>query len=244
MQLREYERIDDLQIKNLRLIQDKRGFCFGTDAVMLASFADIKKGDKVLDMCSGNGIIPVLLTAKTEAGEIYGIEIQPEAASLAKRNVELNSLSNVFIIKADIKDALGHFNSGYFDHVTCNPPYIKAEGGKANPADAKAIARHEVLCTLDDVVKTASQMLRFGGKFSMVHRPDRLSDIITTLRKYRLEPKRLRFIHSEEDGEAVLVLIESTLGGGSFLKVMPPLVIYDKNGGYTQEYERIYRYER
>ncbi len=244
MKLREYERIDDLQIKNLKLIQDKRAFCFGTDAVMLSSFADIKKGDKVLDMCCGNGIIPVLLTAKTEAEKICGIEIQPEAADLAKRNAELNNLSNVFITEGDIKDALKYFETGSFDHITCNPPYIKAQGGKANPSDQKAIARHEVLCTLEDVVKTASQLLRFGGKFSMVHRPDRLSDIINTLRKYKQEPKRIRFIHSNEKSEATLVLIESTLGGGSFLKVMPPLVIYDENGGYTQEYERIYRYER
>lgn len=241
MQLKSHERLDDLQIKGLHIIQDKRGFCFGVDAVLLSAFPEIKKGDRVLDMCTGNGIIPLLLYAKYEAAEIYGMEIQPEVAQMAQRSVLYNGIDNVFIKEGDIKDAVAMFGTATFDQITCNPPYIKSQSGLINPGDSKAIARHEILCTLDDVIKTSASLLRFGGKLCMVHRPDRLSDVISTMRKYKIEPKRLRTVHSRPGEGATLFLIEGALGGGTFLKVLPPLYIYDGEGNYTDETERIYK---
>lgn len=241
MQLKSHERLDDLQIKGLHIIQDKRGFCFGVDAVLLSAFPEIKKGDRVLDMCTGNGIIPLLLYAKYEAAEIYGMEIQPEVAQMAQRSVLYNGIDNVFIKEGDIKDAVAMFGTATFEQITCNPPYIKSQSGLINPGDSKAIARHEILCTLDDVIKTSASLLRFGGKLCMVHRPDRLSDVISTMRKYKIEPKRLRTVHSRPGEGATLFLIEGALGGGTFLKVLPPLYIYDGEGNYTDETERIYK---
>lgn len=241
MLLKPYERLDDLQIGGLSVIQDTRGFCFGIDAVLLSAFAEIKKGDRVLDMCTGSGVIPILLSAKSKASEIYGIEIQPEVAQTAKRSVMHNNLSNVFIKEGDIKEAVSIFGTACFDVITCNPPYIEVKSGLINPGDSKAIARHEILCDLEDVVKQSASLLRFGGKLYMIHRPDRIADVLCTMRKYKIEPKRLRMIHSAKGTDATLFLVEGAFGGGKFLKVLPPLYVYDEEGNYTAETERIYK---
>ncbi len=237
--MNEFERADDLQIGGLSIWQDTREFCFGVDAVLLSSFAEVRKGDRVLDLCTGNGIVPILLHAKTEASCIYGIEINPVQVALAKRSVFDNKLTSVSILEGNIKDAVALTEGKKFAHVTCNPPYIK-EGGLQNPSYGKAIARHEILCTLSDVVQSAARVLQYGGRFSMVHRPDRLTDILSVMRQYRIEPRRLRMVHPREDAAATLVLIDGTLGGGTFLRVMPPLVLYQQDGTYTKEALKYY----
>ena len=236
----DYERIDDLIIGGLYIIQDTRGFCFGTDAVLLSDFAEIKRGDRVMDLCTGGGIVPLLLHAKTKAGYICGVEIMEEAAQMAQRSVKYNEVENVEIFCGDLKDAPKNFGCGRFDAVTCNPPYERAGGGLVSSGDSKAAARHEIFCTLDDVVKSASLLLKYGGRFFMVHRANRLADIICTLRKYSLEPKRLRFAAPREGSEPNLVFIDASKGGGAFLKVMPTLYIYKEDGGFADEINRIY----
>ncbi len=232
--MEEFERKDDLGISGLHIWQDRREFCFGVDAVLLSAFAEVKKGEAVLDLCSGNGIVPILLAGKTEAGEIVGIEINPASVRLAGRSVRENNLSYVRIVEGDIKDIRAHIGQKRFDVVTVNPPYIK-DGGIQNPNPAKAAARHEILCTLSDVLSAAAKSLRFGGRFYMVHRPDRLTDILKEMRSAGIEPKRLRTVHTRADSAASLVLLEGTLGGGTFLRVMPPLVLYRADGQYTEE---------
>ncbi len=232
--MNEFERKDDLQLCGLYIWQDRREFCFGVDAVLLSAFASVKKGERVLDLCTGNGIIPILLAGKTEAGEICGLEINPRQVSLARKSVQENGLGHVEILEGDIKEAATIFAGKRFDAVTCNPPYIE-NGRIQNESRGKAIARHEILCTLADVVKSAASVLRFGGRFFMVHRPDRLTDILETMRRYRLEPARLRMVHTKEDGAAQLVLVEGIRGGGTFLRVMPPLILYGKDGQYTED---------
>ncbi len=235
----EFLRKDDLEINGLFIWQDKREFCFGIDAVLLSYFADIKRGDSVLDLCTGNGIVPILLTAKKEAAEIFGIEINAHAVSLAERSARENNLTNVHIIEGDIKEAVSLLNGKRFHHVTVNPPYMR-DGGLQNPNRAKAIARHEILCSLDDVVKSAASVLHFGGKFTMVHRPDRLADVIVAMRHHKIEPKRLQMVHPKMGDKAVLFLIEGTLGGGAFMHAMEPLYIYREDGQYTEDVLRYY----
>lgn len=232
--MNEFERKDDLQLKGLHIWQDRREFCFGVDAVLLSAFAEIKKGEKVLDLCTGNGIIPILLAGKTEAAEICGLEINPVQVALAKRSITENHLSHVTVTEGDVKNADTLFQGKRFDAVTCNPPYIR-DGRIQNPNRNKAIARHEILCTLSDVLQSAAKVLRFGGRLYMVHRPDRLAEIMTEMQKQRLEPKRLRTVHSKKDSQASLVLIEAVLGGGTFLHVMPPLILYKEDGTYTAD---------
>ncbi|MBQ7033313.1 MAG: tRNA1(Val) (adenine(37)-N6)-methyltransferase [Clostridia bacterium] len=232
--MNEFERKDDLQLSGLHIWQDKREFCFGVDAVLLSAFAEVKKGDTVLDLCSGNGIIPILLAGKTEAAEILGLEINPVQVRLAARSTAENGLSHVTITEGDVKKAPELFAGRRFDVITCNPPYIR-DGRIQNPSRSRAIARHEILCTLSDVLESASALLRFGGRFYMVHRPDRLAEILEEMRAHRLEPKRLRTVHAKEGNEATLVLVEGTKGGGTFMHVMPPLILYHADGTYTKE---------
>ncbi|MBE7025302.1 MAG: tRNA1(Val) (adenine(37)-N6)-methyltransferase [Ruminococcaceae bacterium] len=232
--MNEFERKDDLQLGGLHIWQDRREFCFGVDAVLLSAFAEIKKGERVLDMCSGNGIIPILLAGKTEAEAIYGLEINPVQVRLAKRSIAENNLSHVEMIEGDVKEANTLFTGKRFDAVTCNPPYIR-DGRIQNPNRNKAIARHEILCTLSDVLKSAAKVLRYGGRLYMVHRPDRLTEIMREMHNCRLEPKRLRSVHAKKESRASLVLIEAVLGGGTFLHVMPPLILYQEDGTYTKD---------
>jgi len=239
--LNENERIDDLQYKGLKLIQKKDGFCFGVDAVLLSDFADIKKGARVIDLGTGTGIIPVLLAGKTEAGSITGLEIQPQMAEMAQRSVMLNNLQDrVNILCGDIKMCTEIFGASSFDAIVTNPPYMNSGGGLVNPSDSKAISRHEILCTLEDVVRTSSKLLVPGGQMAMVHRPGRLVDIIFLMRSCRIEPKYLRFVYPSPYKKANLILIKGTKGGNPQLKMLPPLYVYDENGNYSDEINRIY----
>lgn len=243
IELKDEERLDDLQRNGYQIIQKKDGFCFGMDAVLLSGFAAVKPGEKAIDLGTGTGIIPILLEAKYEGEHYTGLEIQDEVAEMAARSVALNHLEEkVSIVKGDIKEASRLFGAASFDVVTSNPPYMNDAHGLKNPDLPKAIARHEVLCTLDDVVREAAKLLRPGGRFYMVHRPHRLIEIITALTKYKLEPKRMKMVHPFVDKEANMVLIEAVRGGKSMIKVEAPIVVYREPGVYTQEIYDIYGY--
>ena len=239
----EDERIDDLQRNGYRIIQKKKGFCFGMDAVLLSGFAQVKEGEVAVDLGTGTGIIPILLEAKTKGKHFTGLEIQEEVAEMAGRSVRLNQLENrVDIVRGDIKEASRLFGTASFDVVTSNPPYMNDNHGLKNPELPKAIARHEVFCTLDDVCREASLLLKSGGRFYMVHRPHRLAEIITALKNYKLEPKRMKLVHPFVDKEANMVLIEAVRGGRSMMKVEAPIIVYKEPGVYTQEIYDVYGY--
>ncbi len=239
--IRPGERVDDLQRDGLKIIQDPERFCFGIDAVLLSDFARAKEGDKVLDLGTGTGIIPILMSAKTRAGHYTALEIQSESVEIARRSVSLNSLEDkIEIVEGDIKEAPDILPKSYYNVVTSNPPYMIDMHGLKNEADCKSIARHEVLCNLEDVVNAAAKALVPGGCFYMIHRPFRLSEILVMLTKYKLEPKRIRFIHPYVDKEPSMVLIESKRGARSGVVIEKPLVIYERPGQYTEECVRIY----
>lgn len=241
VEIKEYERLDDLHRNGYMIIQDPKRFCFGADAVLLSEFAKVKENETVVDLGTGTGIIPILLEARYEGKKYFGLEIQPESVEMAKRSVVFNSLQDkIEIIQGDIKDILKSFKLSSFDVVTSNPPYMDNGGGIVNDYSPKAIARHEILCSLEDVVSAASKLLKFGGRFYMIHRPHRLADIFVCLRKYKLEPKVIRFVHPYINKEPNMVLIESTRSGKPMIKVMPPLVIYKELGKYTEEIYSIY----
>ena len=220
VQCREDERIDDLQRNGYHLIQKKNGFCFGMDAVLLSGFAQVKRGERAIDLGTGTGIIPILLKAKTEGEHFIGLEIQEEVADMAARI----------------------FGKASFDVVTSNPPYMTDSHGLKNPELPKAIARHEVLCTLEDVVREAALLLKTGGRFYMVHRPRRLAEIIAVLKAYKLEPKRMKLVHPFVDKEANMVLIEAVRGGGSMKKVEAPVIVFQAPGVYSEEIRTTYGY--
>lgn len=243
IELKENERIDDLQRNGYQIIQKTDGFCFGMDAVLLSGFAQVKKGERAIDLGTGTGIIPILLEAKYEGEHYTGLEIQKEVAEMAARSVALNHLEEkVSIVQGDIKEAGKLFGLANFDVVTSNPPYMNDAHGLKNPDLPKAIARHEVLCTLEDVVREAAGLLKPGGRFYMVHRPHRLIEIITALTKYKLEPKRMKMVHPFVDKEANMVLIEAVRGGRSMIKVEAPIIVYKEQGVYTDEIYDIYGY--
>lgn len=235
------ERVDDLHRNGYRIIQDPKRFCFGIDAVLLSGFADVKKQEVMLDLGTGTGILPILLEAKTEGSHFTGLEIQPESAQMAERSVLLNELQGkISIVEGDIKEVTSYFPSASFDVVTSNPPYMQDGGGLRNEFSPKAIARHELLCNLEDVIKGAAKMLKPKGRFYMVHRPNRLTDIFVLLRQYHLEPKRLRFVHSYIDKEPSMLLVEASRGGKPMVKVEKPFIVYEKEGIYTKEVKEIY----
>ena len=239
--LLEGERFDDLERNGYKIIQHKDKFCFGMDAVLLSSFANVLEEENAIDLGTGTGIIPILLEAKTEGKHFVGLEIQRESADMARRSVEFNHLEDkIDIIVGDIKEASLNFKKASFDVVTSNPPYMNDNHGIKNPDLPKAIARHEILCTLDDVVREASLLLRPGGRFYMVHRPHRLTELIMTLKQYKLEQKRIKFVHQFADKEANMVLIEAVRGGRSMIKVEKPLIVYKEQGVYTEEIYSIY----
>ena len=241
--LMENERLDDLQRNGLKIIQKTDGFCFGMDAVLLSGFASVKPGERALDLGTGTGIIPLLLSAKTKGDHFTGLEIQTEIMKMAQRSVALNGLEKkIDIIQGDIKEASRIFGAASFDVVTSNPPYMNDAHGLKNPGDVKAISRHEVLCTLEDVVREGTKALKPGGRFYMVHRPHRLAEIITVMRQYKLEPKRMKFVHPFADKDAKMVLIEAVRGGGAWLKLDPPVIVYKEPGVYTDEIYEIYGY--
>lgn len=241
--LKEKERIDELQRNGYRIIQDPDRFCFGMDAVLLSGFAQAKEGDRVLDMGTGTGIIPILMEAKTNASKLVGLEIQPESADMARRSVALNNLQDkIEIVTGDIKEASSLFPKASFQVVTSNPPYMIGQHGLVNPHSEKAIARHEVMCTLEDVIREASLLLVPGGHFYMVHRPFRLAEIITVMSQYKLEPKRMQLVYPYVDKEPNMVLIEGVRGGRSRLQVEKPLIVYKEPNIYTDEIYDIYGY--
>ena len=235
------ERLDDLQCNGLYLIQDPDKFCFGIDAVLLSNFVKVKKNGHVVDLCTGSGIVPILLSAKTGAKKITGIEIQSDIADMARRSVSYNKLDEkVDIINDDISNALKYINNCSVDSVCVNPPYMKDTTAIKNPDLPMAIARHELLTDLETVINIAGKLLKESGMFFMVHRPSRLSEIFASMRQNRIEPKRLRFIHPYIESKANLVLIEGAKGSGVWMDVEPPLVVYKDKNVYTDEVLKIY----
>ncbi len=246
MELKSNERIDDLQFKDLKIIQNSQGFCFGIDAILLSDFAkDMKKSELVVDLCTGTGVIPILLAGKTEAKKIIGVEIQEECADMAKRSVALNNLENrVEIINIDLKLLKNVIPSATVDVVTVNPPYMKKGTGVINEKNAIIISKHEVSCTLEDVIKEAARLLKFNGEFYMIHKSERIADVFCTMRKYKIEPKRVRFVYPQVDKPSNLVLVEGTRSGKEFLKHEKPLIVYKENKEYTDEIYKIYNIKR
>ena len=240
VELKEHERLDDLQ-NGYFIIQNNQNCCYGIDAVLLSGFAKVKPGERALDLGTGTGIIPILLKAKTQGEHFTGLEIQEESAEMARRSVIYNHLEDSVTIKTgDIKEAAAVFGKASFSVVTCNPPYMTGNHGLTNPHLPKAIARHEVLCTLEDVIRETAQVLKPRGRFYMVHRPFRLAEIMGLMMKYKLEPKRMRLVYPYVDKEPNMVLIEGLLGGNSRITVEKPLIVYEKPGVYTREIREIY----
>lgn len=240
--LLEGERIDDLQCKGYEIIQDPKRFCFGVDAVLLAHYARVKEGDRVLDLGTGTGIIPILLNAITPGAHFTGLEIQAASVDMAKRSVLLNGIGDkVDMIEGDIKEAAALFDAASFQVVTSNPPYMTNQHALQNDYEPKTIARHEVLCTLEDVVAAAAKLLVPGGRFYMIHKPFRLPEIISVMKEYRIEPKELRMIHPYVDKEPTMVMIGGVRGGRPMMKVAPPLVLYKEKNVYTDEVYKIYK---
>lgn len=239
--LREGERLDDLQRDGMMIIQNPDWFCFGMDAVLLTAFAKVAKGNRVIDLGTGNGVIPLLLSAKTEGEYFEGLEIQDDIADMARRSVRYNCLEQrIHITTGDIKEASSYFEAASFDVVTTNPPYMTNSHGLTNAAGHRAIARHELLCSLEDIVRESAILLKPGGHFFMVHRPFRLSEIMNTMTRYKLEPKRMRLVYPFVDREPNMVLIEGIRGGNPRITVEKPLVVYQAVNEYTPEVQELY----
>ena len=237
------ERIDDLQRNGYKIIQNPQKFCFGMDAVLPSGFVRVKPGEDCLDLGCGNGIIPLLLSAKTQGRQFAGLEIQPYSADLARRSVALNHLEErIRIVEGDIRDASGIFGASSFHVVTSNPPYMTAQHGIPNPDEAKLIARHEILCTLEDVIRESARLLVPGGRFYLVHRPFRLAEILSLMVQYRIEPKRMRLVHPYVDREPNMVLLEGLRGGRPRMTVEKPLIVFREPGKYTEEITEVYGY--
>jgi len=227
------ERLDDLLTHDLKIIQSAEVFSFSLDAVLLARFAGVPPRGRVLDLCAGNGVIPMLLTTRTEA-TIDAVEIQPRLADMAKRSVRLNDLNGrVNVIEADLREWKSE--SGLYDAVTVNPPYLPLSSGDVKGNVHQAMARHEIGCTLEDVVAACARNVKIGGRVSMVHRPSRMADIIDLMRRYRIEPKRVRFVHPRREAEANMILIEGTRDGKPEIRLLPPLIVYEEDGEYAPE---------
>ena len=242
IRLKENERIDDLEYKGLKIIQNTKGFCFGIDSILLSDFAkNIKKEARVLDLGTGTGIIATLLCGKTNLRKVIGVEIQSEVADMAKRSIKLNQLQNKFeIINEDINHIFNQLEKNSFDAVVTNPPYQKKNAGIINDKEKKVISRHEITATLEDFIKVSKELLKDKGEFYMVHRPDRLVDIFCVMRQYHIEPKVIRFVYPNQKKEPNLVLIKGIKNAKPFLTMEKNLYVYDENGNYTQEVKDIY----
>lgn len=240
------ERIDDLEYKGLKIIQNTNGFCFGIDSVLLSDFAnDIRNNSTVLDLGTGTGILGILLCEKTKLSKIYGIEIQKEVAQMANKSIKLNDLQDKFeIINDNIKNLNKYFDECSFDAIVSNPPYKKENSGLKNENEYKLISRHEITASLEDFISISSKMLKNNGSIYMVHRPERLSDLICLLTKYHLEPKVLRLVFSYSNSKPKLFLIKATKNAKSFLDVREPLIIYNDDGSYTDEILKIYNKDK
>ena len=239
--LKTNERLDDLERNGYRIIQNPDYFCFGMDAVLLSGFADISDGAVVLDLCTGNGIIPILLAAKTKASHIRGLELIHENADMAQRSVSMNGLSErITIDEGDLKDATERYGASSFDAITVNPPYMIGDHGLHGSSRARTVARHEVECTLSDVLSQSAKLLKPQGGFFMVHRPFRLAEILSGMCSAGIEPKRMRLVYPFIDKEPTMVLIEGRRGGRSRMTVERPLIIYESQDVYTEEIREIY----
>ena len=235
------ERLDDLQIKGYEIIQSPGRFCFGMDAVLLSSFARVKKGERALDLGTGTGILPILLEAKNEGSGYVGLEIQEESADMARRSVLHNKLNDkIEIVTGDIKEASRIFGAASFHVITTNPPYMIGEHGLKNDNEALYIARHEALCTLDDILRESARLLKPKGRFYMVHRPFRLAEILGKMSAYGIEPKRMRLVHPYVDKEPNMVLVEGMRGAKPRMTVEKPLIVYVENGEYSEELLKMY----
>ncbi len=242
IKLNENERIDDLEYKNLKIVQDKDGFCFGIDSVLLSDFAkEIRSKSIVLDLGTGNGVLGILLCGKTNLSKIYGVEIQEDIANIAQKSINLNQLNNRFeIINDNIKNLNSYFKNDSIDAIISNPPYKKDNSGLKNESQKKLIARHEITANLEDFISVSSKLLKSNGSLYMVHRPERLADLFYLLKKYKLEPKKLRFVQSFTNSKPKFFLIKATKNANSFLNVEQPLIIYNSDGNYTDEILKIY----
>lgn len=243
--LREGETLENLDLEGLYIIQKEKGFRFGVDAVLLSDFAKVKRRDSVLDLCTGTGIVPILLAGKTESSSILGLEIQEEFAEMAKRSIQMNKIvDRVKIITGDLCDEALLRSLPRVSVVTVNPPYKKTMSGILNEKDALTIARHEVALNLEDVIRAARICLKDNGRFYMIHRPERLADILVLMRKHRIEPKSIRMVYPSQTKPPTMVLVEGLRDGGHYLKVLPPLFVYDEHGEYSEEIRKIYGDER
>lgn len=238
--VREDENLDDLQLKGLMLIQKKDGFKFGVDAVLLSHFANVKKKHRVIDLCTGTGIIPFLLEGKYSPKDILGIEIQDEFVDMANRSADLNKTHNISFISEDLKNLKALKKIDKADVITVNPPYKLNNAGIVNPSDKLAIARHEIMCNLENVIEASRILLKDNGRIYMVHRPERLADIITLMRKYKIEPKRIQMVHPKLGKAPNIVLVEGQRDGGAFLKWDAPLYVYNEDGSISDEINKIY----
>ncbi|MCI8299839.1 MAG: tRNA1(Val) (adenine(37)-N6)-methyltransferase [Lachnospiraceae bacterium] len=243
VELLDHERLDELHRNGYFIIQNPEKFCFGMDAVLLSGFVQVKPQETALDLGTGTGIIPILLEAKTSGLHFTGLEIQPESADMARRSVLYNHLEDKINIEiGDIKDASRQFGASSFHVVTTNPPYMTGQHGLTNSNRAKAIARHEILCSLEDVIRESARLLKPQGRFYMVHRPFRLAEIMTLMQKYGLEPKRMRLVYPFVDKEPNMVLLEGLRGGNPRITVEKPLIVYKEPGVYTDEIRQTYGY--
>ena len=242
IELKENERIDDLEYKGLKIIQNTEGFCFGINAVLLSDFAkEIKNNSKVIDLGTGTGILSILLSGKTNLNKIYGIEIQKQVAEMAQRSVKLNNLEDkIEIINENIKNLANIFEKNSFDAIVTNPPYKKLNTGEKNEKENKLISRHEITASLEDFIKISFDLLKDKGTLYMVHRPERLAEIIYKLKQNKLEPKVIKLVHSNINSEPKLILIKAVKNAKEFLKIEKPLFIYDEDGNYTEEILKIY----
>lgn len=242
IKLNENERIDDLEYKNLKIVQDKDGFCFGIDSVLLSDFTkEIRSKSIVLDLGTGNGVLGILLCGKTNLSKIYGVEIQEDIANIAQKSINLNKLNNRFeVINDNIKNLNSYFKNDSIDAIISNPPYKKDNSGLKNESQKKLIARHEITANLEDFISVSSKLLKSNGSLYMVHRPERLADLFYLLKKYKLEPKKLRFVQSFTNSKPKFFLIKATKNANSFLNIEQPLIIYNSDGSYTDEILKIY----
>lgn len=242
VELKENERIDDLEFKGLKIIQNEKGFCFGMDSVLLSDFAkNMKNNSTVLDLGTGTGIIPILLCGKTNLKKVVGIEIQQDVANMAKRSSQLNNLQDRFeVVNTNIIDLKNIYEKQSFDVITTNPPYKKENTGITNENRTKLISRHEITANLEDFISVSKDLLKDKGEFYMVHRPERLVDILSLMRKYKIEPKILKFVSPNKNKEPNLILIKGIKNANSFLKIEKNLYVYNENGEYTEDILKIY----